>query len=135
MPVVGRSEVHAYGEHGRSGAQTEHGRARRQRGSFSEELGVDPGVLPSAWKAAALSLICFIFGALLPVVPWYVGSGNGAKFASVLIGVVAAAVVGAIIGRSAEKKVWWSSLRQVLILIVACGVTYLIGSLFDVAIS
>lgn len=100
-----------------------------------EELGVDPGVLPSAWKAAALSLICFIFGALLPVIPWYVGSGNGAKVASVLIGVIAAALVGAIIGRSAEKKVWWSSLRQVLILIVACGVTYLIGSLFDVAIS
>ncbi|MFM8563643.1 MAG: VIT1/CCC1 transporter family protein [Acidimicrobiia bacterium] len=100
-----------------------------------EELGVDPGVLPSAWKAATLSLICFIFGALLPVVPWYIGSGSGAKFASVAIGVVAAAFVGAIIGRSAEKKVWWSSLRQVLILIVACGVTYLIGSLFDVAIN
>jgi VIT1/CCC1 family predicted Fe2+/Mn2+ transporter len=100
-----------------------------------EELGVDPGVLPSAWKAAVLSLVCFIFGALLPVIPWYVGSGNGAKAASVIIGVVAAALVGAVIGRSAEKKVWWSSLRQVLILIVACGVTYLIGSLFNVAVA
>jgi VIT1/CCC1 family predicted Fe2+/Mn2+ transporter len=44
-------------------------------------------------------------------------------------------LVGAVIGRSAEKKVWWSSLRQVLILIVACGVTYLIGSLFNVAVA
>ena len=49
--------------------------------------------------------------------------------------VMAAAMVGAVIGRSAEKKVWWSSLRQVLILIVACGVTYLIGSLFNVAVN
>jgi len=100
-----------------------------------EELGVDPDVLPSAWKAAVLSLLCFIAGALLPVIPWYLGSGNGAKIASIAIGVAAAASVGAIIGRSAEKKVWWSSLRQVVILIVACGVTYLIGSLFDVAVS
>jgi VIT1/CCC1 family predicted Fe2+/Mn2+ transporter len=69
------------------------------------------------------------------VIPWYIGSGNGAKAASVIIGVVAAALVGAVIGRSAEKKVWWSSLRQVLILIVACGVTYLIGSLFNVAVA
>ena len=106
--------------------------ARRE---VREELGVDPGVLPSAWKAAVLSLVCFIFGALLPVIPWYIGSGNGAKAASVIIGVVAAALVGAVIGRSAEKKVWWSSLRQVLILIVACGVTYLIGSLFNVAVA
>jgi len=100
-----------------------------------EELGVDPDVLPSAWKAAVLSLLCFIAGALLPVIPWYLGSGNGAKIASIAIGVAAAASVGAIIGRSAEKKVWWSSLRQVVILIVACGVTYLIGSLFNVAVS
>jgi VIT1/CCC1 family predicted Fe2+/Mn2+ transporter len=47
---------------------------------------------------------------------------------------VSAAFVGAVIGRSADKKVWWISLRQVLILIVACGITYLIGSLFDVTI-
>jgi len=100
-----------------------------------EELGVDPDVLPSAWKAAVLSLLCFISGALLPVIPWYLGSGNGAKIASIAIGVAAAASVGAIIGLSAEKKVWWSSLRQVVILIVACGVTYLIGSLFNVAVS
>ena len=100
-----------------------------------EELGVNPDGLPSAMKAAVLSLVCFIFGALLPVVPWYLGSGNAAKVASIGVGVVSAAVVGAIIGRSAERRVIWSSLRQVLILLVACGVTYGIGLLFDVSVS
>ena len=34
------------------------------------ELGVDPGKLPSPMAAATSSLVCFLFGALLPVVPW-----------------------------------------------------------------
>ena len=34
------------------------------------ELGVDPDSLASPWRAAASSLVCFLFGALLPVLPW-----------------------------------------------------------------
>lgn len=100
-----------------------------------EELGIDPGVLPSAMAAAMLSLVCFIFGALLPVVPWYIGSGNAAKIASVGIGIVAASIVGGLIGRSAERSITRSSVRQVLILLAACGITYLIGQLFNVSVS
>jgi VIT1/CCC1 family predicted Fe2+/Mn2+ transporter len=100
-----------------------------------EELGVDPGELPSPLMAAFLSLICFILGALLPVVPWYVGSGGAAKAASLAIGIVSAAIVGAVIGRFAENSKFRSALRQVLILIAATGVTYLIGQLFDVSVS
>ncbi|MEY3091484.1 MAG: hypothetical protein RL413_70 [Actinomycetota bacterium] len=100
-----------------------------------EELGVDPGVLPSPWQAAALSLVCFLFGAILPVIPWFIGEGTGARYASIIIGVIAAAIVGAIIGKFAERRLAWSSVRQVLILLVACGVTYLIGQLLDVSVS
>lgn len=100
-----------------------------------EELGVDPGILPSPMAAALLSLICFIFGALLPVVPWYIGSGFGASVASVSIGVVAAAFVGAFIGRYAERSIVKTSLRQVLILLGACGITFLIGRLFNVTVA
>ena len=59
-----------------------------------EELGVDPNELGSPWSAAGLSLVCFLVGALLPVIPWFAGSGDSAKVASILIGVVAAAIVG-----------------------------------------
>ena len=48
---------------------------------------------------------------------------------------IAAAIVGAVIGKFAERRIAWSSLRQVLILLVACGVTYLIGQLLDVSVS
>lgn len=97
-----------------------------------EELGIDPDNLASPWMAAGISLLCFLFGALLPVVPWFVGSGNGAAWASLIIGMVAAAIVGGIVGRFAERSISWAMLRQVLIVIGACGVTYLIGEFVGV---
>lgn len=93
-----------------------------------EELGVDPNDLPSAFKAAAISLVCFLFGAFLPVIPWFTGATGFAPAAvSVAIGVVAAAVVGAAIGRFAERSIVKSIVRQVAIVLVACAVTYSIG--------
>jgi VIT1/CCC1 family predicted Fe2+/Mn2+ transporter len=97
-----------------------------------EELGVDPDDLPSAMSAAVLSLVCFLFGAFLPLVPWYIGSGNVAAWASLAIGVVAAGVVGGIVARFAERGVIYGVARQVVIVLVACGVTYLIGELVGV---
>jgi VIT1/CCC1 family predicted Fe2+/Mn2+ transporter len=97
-----------------------------------EELGVDPNELGSPWSAAGLSLVCFLVGALLPVIPWFGGSGNSAKAASILIGVVAAAIVGLMIGKFAERRLAWSAIRQVLILLLACGVTFAVGKALGV---
>jgi vacuolar iron transporter family protein len=99
-----------------------------------EELGIDPYDLPSPWAAAVLSLVCFLVGAAVPVVPWFIGSGDAAKLASVLAGVLGAAVVGFMIGKFAERRPVWSAARQVLILLGATAITYGIGSLFDVSV-
>lgn len=100
-----------------------------------EELGVDPNELGSAWSAAGLSLVCFLFGALLPVIPWLVDEGNGATVASIVIGVIAAAIVGYMVGAFAERGRWRSATRQVLIMLVAAGATYIVGRLLGVSIS
>jgi VIT1/CCC1 family predicted Fe2+/Mn2+ transporter len=100
-----------------------------------EEFGVDPNELGSPWSAAGLSLVCFLVGALLPVIPWFSGHGNGAKVASILIGIVAAAIVGLMIGKFAERRMTWSAVRQVLILLIACGATYLVGRALGVSVS
>lgn len=100
-----------------------------------EELGVDPHELPSAWQAAALSFLCFVAGAVLPVIPWFGGHGNGAAAASVLLGVAAAAALGFSIGQFAERNRLWAATRQVLILLVACVVTYGIGKALGVSVS
>jgi len=98
-----------------------------------EEMGIDPHDLPSAFKAAAISFVCFMFGALLPVIPWFAGATGFAPAAvSVTIGVVAAAFVGAAIGRFAERSIPLSVIRQIAILLVACAVTYTIGELVGV---
>ena len=92
-----------------------------------EELGIGPEALPNPWLVAALSFAAFAVGAFLPLVPWFVGSGASATMASVLIGVVAAAIVGTIIGRLGERPSAVTAARQVGILLVACGVTYALG--------
>jgi VIT1/CCC1 family predicted Fe2+/Mn2+ transporter len=99
------------------------------------ELGVDPESLPSALGAAALSLACFLFGALLPLVPWYVGSGSRTAWVSLAIGTVAAAIVGGIVARFAERPIWFGSSRQVAIVLVACATTYAIGELVGVNVA
>jgi VIT1/CCC1 family predicted Fe2+/Mn2+ transporter len=100
-----------------------------------EEFGLDPTDMPSAIGAAALSFVMFMVGAMLPVVPWFFASGTGAAVTSVSIGVVSAAAVGAAIGVSTERSVVRSSARQVAILLVATGATYLIGTLLGTQIS
>ncbi len=100
-----------------------------------EELGVDPDDLPSPWLASVLSFACFIVGALLPVIPWFIGSGTAATVASVLIGTLAATALGWTIGRFAERNRLQSAVRQVVIMLAACVVTYSIGKLLDVKVS
>jgi len=100
-----------------------------------EEFGLDPTDMPSAVGAAALSFVMFIVGAMLPVVPWFFASGTAAAVTSVSIGVVSAAAVGAALGVSTERSVLKSSARQVAILLVATGATYLIGTLLGTQIS
>ena len=101
-----------------------------------EEMGVDPRSLPSALKAAVISFACFLVGAVLPLLPWLSGaSGAAPAFTSLALGVIAAAFVGAAIGRLAERSIVASVLRQVVIVLVACAVTYAIGELFDVNMS
>lgn len=101
-----------------------------------EEMGVDPGELPSPLAAAAISLVCFLFGALLPVIPWFGGSTGVAPAAiSIGIGVVVAGFVGAAIGRFAERSIVTSIVRQITIVLVACAVTYTIGEIVGVNLS
>lgn len=100
-----------------------------------EEFGIDPSGLPLAWQAAALSFLCFIVGASLPVIPWLGGSGTAATVASVAIGVAAAAALGWAIGTFADRSRIRSAARQVAILLVACVVTYSIGRALHVSVS
>jgi len=101
-----------------------------------EELGVDPDELASPWKAAVLSLVCFLVGALLPVVPWlFDATGTAPTVASVVIGVAGAAVVGGVVASFAERPLPRSIARQVAIVLGACAVTYAIGQAIGITVT
>lgn len=92
-----------------------------------EELGIDPGSLGSPATAAASSFATFALGAVLPLVPWFVASGNGPIFASIVIGAVAAVAVGVVLGVLTGRSPLRGALRQLAVAAVAAAVTYGIG--------
>ena len=93
-----------------------------------EELGIDPEQLGSPLAAAASSFVSFSLGALVPLVPWFVGAGNAAKVASLVLGMVAAVVVGWLIGRSTDRPVTRAVARQVAFTLVPALITFGIGN-------
>jgi VIT1/CCC1 family predicted Fe2+/Mn2+ transporter len=64
-----------------------------------------------------------------------VDGGNGARIASIAIGVVTAALAGGTIARQSERPVVFGAIRQVAILLLAVGVTYAIGSVVGINVS
>jgi VIT1/CCC1 family predicted Fe2+/Mn2+ transporter len=99
-----------------------------------EELGIDPGQLGSPQGAAASSFLAFALGALIPLLPWFFGSGTAAVVASVVLGLLACAVVGALLARFTGRSVVFSAGRQVLIATIAGTVTFLVGDLVGVGV-
>lgn len=97
-----------------------------------EELGVDPSTTGSPWGAAISSLFSFALGAFIPLVPWIVtASGNPIAW-SIVLAIVAAAVVGGIIGWFTRNGMFRWALRQVFVGALAAAVTFGIGRLVGV---
>ena len=93
-----------------------------------EELGIAPDAVGNPVAAASSSFIAFMLGAILPLLPWFVADGTSAIIASVIIGLVAAAVVGTVLAVFTERSKTKTAAQQVFIAAIACSVTYLIGS-------
>src|SRR5690606_3574921 len=74
-----------------------------------EELGIDPGELGgSAWEAAFASFGFFAVGAILPVLPFFFGSGAPAVLASVALSTLGLFGIGAAITLQTGRSVWIS---------------------------
>jgi vacuolar iron transporter family protein len=97
-----------------------------------EELGVDPGELPSPYTAAAASLVTFATGALIPLIPYLAGFNSLA--AALILAAVAAFAGGGMVARLTDRPFLRGALRQLLLGAVAAAVTYLIGHLVGGAV-
>ena len=97
-----------------------------------EELGVDPGKLPSPWTAAGSSLASFSVGALLPLLPYLFGAST--VLASSIIAVLALFTSGALSARFTSRGWAFAGSRQLVLGVVAAAVTFGIGVLFHVSV-
>jgi vacuolar iron transporter family protein len=96
-----------------------------------EEFGVAPGHVGSPYVAAGSSFGAFAVGALVPLVPWFFGGGTAAVLASIVLGFVAAVVVGFLLAHYTERSKIRTIVRQVGVAAVSCLVTWLLGRAFS----
>ncbi len=93
-----------------------------------EELGIDPDSLGRPLSAAASSFVTFSIGASIPLVPYFLGSGDAALVAAVVLGIVAALTVGALLARFTGRPMGLSAARQLLFSAVPAALTFGIGA-------
>ncbi len=101
-----------------------------------EELGLDPKTTAGSARTAAItSFLLFSFGALFPVAPFFFAGGRIAIGISIAVSSAALFGIGAAITIFTGKSVWRSGGRQLILGLLAAGVTYCLGHLFGAAIS
>lgn len=100
-----------------------------------EELGVDPDDIGDPVGAAISSFIAFAIGAVLPLLPWFITEGTAAMVASVVIGLLSAALVGVALAQFTERSKVRTAARQVGWAAGACVVTFVIGSLLGTTVA
>ena len=93
-----------------------------------EELGLDPDELGSPWGAAGGSFLAFGVGALIPVIPYLLGSGSAAFLVAIGLSLAALFAVGAGVSLLTGRSLLFSGARQVLIGAAAAIVTYIVGN-------
>jgi VIT1/CCC1 family predicted Fe2+/Mn2+ transporter len=98
-----------------------------------EELGVDPEDLASPRLAAASSFLSFALGAVVPLVPYLLGSTS--LVPAVALTLVALFVCGAVVAKVTTRPWWYGGLRQVLMGAGSAAVTYGFGLLVGGAVS
>lgn len=92
-----------------------------------EELGVDPGDLPSPTLAASSSFLSFAVGALVPVLPYLLGANT--LLPGLVLTLVALFVCGAVVTQVTSRAWWYGGSRQMILGGAAAALTYLFGSL------
>jgi VIT1/CCC1 family predicted Fe2+/Mn2+ transporter/rubrerythrin len=93
-----------------------------------EELGLDPNELGSPWGAAASSFLAFGAGAIVPLIPFLLGTGQNAFIGGLVLSFIALFAVGAGVSLVTGRGMLFSGTRQVAIGAAAAAVTYVVGT-------
>jgi vacuolar iron transporter family protein len=100
-----------------------------------EEVGLDSRSIGSPLAAAFGSFVAFTAGAFIPLLPYLLTSGQPAFVGSLVISLVALALLGIGIATLTRRPKWYGATRQVLLGGVAAVVTYAVGLLIGVSVA
>ncbi len=78
-------------------------------------MGFNPDELGSPWVAATSSSLLFTVGALVPLTPWFFGSGPMTMWLSIILTGIGGMIVGGYIGSSSGKSVVYGALNLELL--------------------
>jgi VIT1/CCC1 family predicted Fe2+/Mn2+ transporter len=98
-----------------------------------EELGLDPRTLGSPIGAAVVSFLAFAGGAVVPVLPYFLGAGLIHIVISLALSGLALFGVGATISIFTGRSSLFSGSRQLLIGAAAATVTFALGAIVGVS--
>jgi VIT1/CCC1 family predicted Fe2+/Mn2+ transporter len=100
-----------------------------------EELGLDPATLGgSPYSAAGSSFLLFAVGAVIPLLPYFLGGGGTAEAAAVGCAAIGLFVIGALITLLTGRNAIFSGTRQLVFGVLAAGVTFGLGRLIGAAV-
>jgi VIT1/CCC1 family predicted Fe2+/Mn2+ transporter len=92
-----------------------------------EELGVTLADLPSPVLAAVSSFVSFALGAIIPVVPYLLGSD--VLLPGIVVSLIGLFAAGAVVTRFTSRSWWFGGIRQLVLGAIAAALTYGIGNL------
>ncbi len=99
-----------------------------------EELGLNPDELGSPWGAAIASFLAFSLGALIPLMPYLLLTGQTAFAGVLLASGISLFGVGAAISLFTGKQAVFGGLRMLMIGAAAGAATWFIGGALGVAL-
>ena len=100
-----------------------------------ETLGLNPMSLGSPWGASISSFTCFIIGAMIPLIPYILETGDLAITMSSVMSLASLLIVGGSVSFITNRNTLWGAVRMFLAGGSAAFVTFGIGNLVGTAIN
>src|SRR5262245_39287074 len=89
-----------------------------------EELGLYPTALGSPWVASASSFVAFATGAIIPVIPYLLLTGNAAFITSAAVCGASLFILGGLVSVFTGRNFFFSGFRMLGIGAIAAAITY-----------
>lgn len=99
-----------------------------------EELGLNPQDLASPWGAAFSSFFSFTVGAIIPLVPFFLGGKTVHLLISIGLSGLFLFTIGLVLSLYTGKNALWGGCRMLVIGTIAGAVTFCMGKLFGLVV-